>query len=368
MKTRTYLILLASIFVASCSSKSEINIEIPEIGDGSLAIVYASPDNMGSSTNNVIYNADFKDGKANINLDSISFDKDIMECALQIINSDESFSANIPLPLEKGKKIDIKFTNIDEYNKGGRLKTSYKGSKHAEEFTVFWDKIQNQLVEFVEMDDKDKDKGYEKFVGIYKPYIDQYPSSGFPYILMIPQIKIMNLENQNPLLDFANDICIDSKNNRWKEVLCSLLGERRLALETSKRLVFNAVDIHGKSYSENDIKGELILIDFWASWCKPCRDEIPHLKQIHNQYNKKGLTLVGISIDRTAEDWRGFLSTNPLPWLSLYGDGHSLTKRYDFEYIPFNLIVDSQGNILANNLHGEELDKFLEEFFRNNEI
>lgn len=365
MKTRIYLSLFLAIIFASCSGKSKVNIEIPEINEGTVAIVYASPDQMTNSDQNVIYSSDFKDGKISINLDSINFDKDILECALQIVSNDEKFYANVPLPLEKGKTIDVKFTNIDEYKKGGRIKTSYKGSKHAEEFTIFWDKIQNQMLEFRDLKVEDIDKGYEKFVEIYKPYIETYPQSGFPYMLLIPQIKNMQFDKANPLLDYSNSICTSSKDNRWKEVVCNLIGERRLAQETSKKLVFSAVDINGKAYTETDIKGELILIDFWASWCKPCQDEMPHLKEINNKYKSKGLTLVGISIDRTVEDWKAFLANNKLPWLSLFGDGTVITKRYDFQYIPYNLLVDSEGNIVAKNLHAEELDKFLEVFFQN---
>lgn len=363
MRTKIYLSLLVAVLFTACTNHSKVNIEIPEVNEGTVAIVYASPDQMTNSDQNIIYSSEFKDGKISINLDSINFDKNILECALQIASNDEKFYANVPLPLEKGKTIDVKFTNIDEYNKGGRIKTSYKGSKHAEDFTVFWDKTQNQMLEFRDLKVEDINKGYEKFVEIYKPYIDTYQESGFPYMLLIAQINNMQFDKANPLLDYCNSICSSGKNNRWKEVVCSLLGEKRLAQETSKKLVFSAVDVNGKAYTERDIKGKLFLIDFWASWCKPCKDEMPHLKEINNKYKTKGLTLVGISIDRGVEEWKAYLKSNQLPWLSLFGDGNEITKRYDFQYIPYNLLVDSDGNILAKNLHAEELDKFLEEFF-----
>lgn len=365
MKIRIYLALLVSTLFVACSGKSKVNIEIPEVRDGNVAIVYASPDQMTNSIQNIIYSSDFKDGKISIDLDSISFEKDILECALQISSSDEKFYANVPLPLEKGKTLEIKFTNIEEYNNGGRIKTSYKGSKHAEDFTIFWDKIQNQLLEFRNLKTEQLDQGYQKFVEIYKPYIEKYPQSGFPYMLLIPQINNMQFDKTNPLLDYSNTLCVNSKDNKWKEIICSLVGERKLAQETSKKLVFNAVDLNGKSYSERDIKGKIVLIDFWATWCKPCLEEIPHLKQINNKYNSKGLTLVSISIDRAIEDWKKYNQSNPLPWMSLFGDGNVITKRYDFQYIPFNIISDSEGNILAKNLHGEELEKFIEGYFQN---
>lgn len=365
MRTRFFLCLFACLTFISCSKIPKVNVEIPEMEEGKIAIIYASPDQMSSSTESTIYSSDFKGGQASIKLDSINFEKDFIECALIITSKDESFFVNVPLPLEKGKTIDIKFTNIEEYKKGGKIKTSYKGSKHAEDFTTFWDKIQDQILQFRTMESEELDNGYKNFVATYKPYIEKYPQSGFPYMLLISQVNNMQFDKSNPLLDYCNTLCTNSKDNRWKEVFCSLLGEKRLAQETSKKLVFNAVDLKGKSYSERDIKGKLIFVDFWASWCLPCREEMPHLKQLNEKYKSKGLTIVGISIDKTDNEWKTFLASNPVSWLSLFGDGNVITKRYDFQYIPYNLIADSEGNILAKNLHGEELDKFLENYFQN---
>ncbi len=366
MKVRIFFILFACIALFSCSKTPKVNIEIPEMKEGKITIIYATPDQMSSSQQSTIYNSEFNDGKASISLDSVKFDKDLIECALMITSKDKSFFVNVPLPLEKGKTIDVKFTNIEEYKKGGKIKLSYKGTKHAEDFSTFWDKIQDQILEFRLLKPDQIDNGYKKFVTIYKSYIPKYPESGFSYMLLISQVNNMQFDKTNPLFDYCNTLCVDSKDNRWKEVFCGLLGEKKLAVETSKKLVFNANDKEGKSYSERDIKGKLIIVDFWASWCKPCKEEIPKIKSLYEKYKSKGLTVVGVSIDKTNSYWQTFLSSNPLPWLSLIGDGETITKRYDFQYIPFNLIADSEGNILAKNLHGEELDKFVENYFSTN--
>ncbi len=361
---RVFFYLFLALSIMSCSNKTpKVNIEIPEMKEGKIAIVYANPDQVSNTNQLTIYSSDFNDSKISITLDSINFEKDFIECALVITSHDESFFVNVPLPLEKGETIDVKFTNIEEYKNGGRINMSYSGSNHAEDFTIFWKKIQDQILEFRTLPIEELDLGYKNFVSTYKSYIEKYPQSGFPYMLLISQINNMQFDRTNPLIDYCNTICQHSKDNRWKEVFCNLLGEKRLAQETFTKLVFNAVDLNGKVYSERDIKGKLIFVDFWASWCKPCRDEMPHLKRLNNKYKAKGLTMVGISIDRTEKEWRDFLRTNPMPWLSLYGDGQIITKRYDFEYIPYNLIADSEGNIIAKNLHSEELDKFLEDYF-----
>ena len=366
MKVRIFFSLFACFAFFACSSTPKVNIEIPEMKEGKITIIYATPDEMSNSQQSIIYNSDFKDGKISVSLDSVKFDKELIECAMIITSNDKSFYVNVPLPLEKGKTIDVKLTNIEEYKKAGKIKLSYKGSDHAEDFSVFWDKIQDQMIEFHSLKPEQINDGYKKFVTTYKTYIDKYPESGFPYMLLISQVNNMQFEKTNPLLDYCNTLSVDSKGNRWNEVFCNLLGEKRLSQETSKKLVFSAVDENGKTFTERDIKGKLIILDIWASWCRPCKEEIPHIKQLNEKYKSKGLTIVGVSIDKTDNDWKTFIKSNPLPWLSLFGDGQIITKRYDFQYIPFNLISDSEGNILAKNLHGEELDKFVENYFSTN--
>lgn len=366
MKVRIFFSLFACFALFACSSTPKVNIEIPEMKDGKITIIYATPDEMSNSQQSIIYNSEFKDGKISVSLDSVKFDKELIECAMIITSNDKSFYVNLPLPLEKGKTIDVKLTNLEEYKKGKKIKISYKGSDHAEDFSSFWDKIQDQMIAFHSLSPEQMNDGYKKFVSIYKPYMDKYPESGFPYMLLISQVNNMQIENTNPLLDYCNTLCGESKGNRWKEVFCSLLGEKRLSQETSKKLVFSGVDVNGKTFSERDVKGKLVILDIWASWCRPCKEEIPHIKQLNEKYKSQGLIIVGLSIDKTDSDWKTFINSNPLPWLSLFGDGQTITKRYDFQYIPFNLISDSEGNVLAKNLHGEELDKFLENYFSKN--
>jgi thiol-disulfide isomerase/thioredoxin len=361
---RIFFYLFLALGLSSCSKNStKVNIEIPEMNEGKISIVFANPDQVSNTSPSIIYSESFKDSKIEINLDSIKFEKDFIDCALLVTSNDESFFVNVPLPVERGKTIDVKFTNVEGYKKGEKIKLSYKGTKHAEDFTIFWDKIQDQLLEFSKLPVEKINEGYKNFVPTYKTYIDKHPQSGFPYMLLISQVNNMQFDKTNPLLDYCNTICSSPKDNRWKEVFCTLIGEKKLAQETSKKLVFQAVDLNGKSYTERDIKGKLIIVDFWASWCRPCKEEMPHFKQINDKYKSQGLTMIGISIDRTEREWRNYISSNPVAWLSLYGDGNVFTKRYDFQYIPYNLIADSEGNILAKNLHGAELDKFLEDYF-----
>lgn len=363
MRIKGLILLGLSLFMMSCTKHAKLVLEMPEIQKGDITIIYDKPNEMNRQFSNAIYASSFENGKIEIEFDSIEFDKDILECAMIIRSSEISKQVNIPLPLEKGKKIEVKVSNLKDFDKGGILKASYSGTKHAEDFNTFWDKIQKLIIDEVNADNSNIKDIYTKFVGVYSQYINSYPESGFPYMLMLQQISSLQYDENNPLIAYSNKICVDINKNPWKEIYCRLIGEKMLARENSKQLVFTAQDINGKTFTERDVKGSLLLVDFWASWCKPCIEEIPHLKSIYNQYKSKGFNIVGISIDQKPEDWKKFISSNPLPWLTLIGDGNIITKRYDFQYIPYNLLVDDKGNVIGRNLHGGELDKFIEDYY-----
>jgi len=107
---------------------------------------------------------------------------------------------------------------------------------------------------------------------------------------------------------------------------------------------------------------DLVLIDFWASWCGPCIAEFPELKKLHAAYTDEDFEIVGISIDRTEEDWRGGLEEHQLPWINLgelkSWDGPVATS-FGINFIPKTYLVDSQGCIYRNNIITEELKGFL---------
>lgn len=363
MKIKSLLLLSLLALFVSCNKNPELDIEVIGLDSGDITIIYAKPNEVSNQNTNVIYASKFEKGKHNITFDSIRFEKYLMECALIIRNEEKSIFINIPLPLENGKKIKIKISNLEDFEKGGIVKTSYEGTKHAEDFNKFWDKIQTLKIDEVNADNTNIKNIYSKFVDVYKEYISKYPESGFPFMLMMSQVSSIQYDASNPIFEYSNTICVDINKNDWKEIYCRLIGEKILALETSSKLVFKALDINGKKFTELDTKGSLILVDFWASWCKPCKEEIPELITLYNKYKDKGFNIIGISIDNNENDWKNYLRSNPLPWLSLLGEGKIITKRYDFEYIPYNLLVDSEGNVIGKNLHGKELSQFVDRYY-----
>lgn len=107
-------------------------------------------------------------------------------------------------------------------------------------------------------------------------------------------------------------------------------------------------------------KNKYVLIDFWASWCVPCRKEIPNLKKLYTQYADKGFQIVSISIDRDAKAWEKASAEEQLPWLS-YLDRFGIADQYKVKLIPYMLLIDHNGKLISDKLRGEELGNKLAE-------
>ena len=106
---------------------------------------------------------------------------------------------------------------------------------------------------------------------------------------------------------------------------------------------------------EDVLKGHrYVIIDFWASWCKPCRNEIPNLKRLYAEYASKGLQIVSISIDKSDSAWQKACGEEQLPWLSSL-DRQGIADAYKVQFIPAMFLVDHEGRLISDKLRGEEL-------------
>lgn len=120
----------------------------------------------------------------------------------------------------------------------------------------------------------------------------------------------------------------------------------------------------GKSLTLSELRGRYVLIDFWASWCGPCRRENPHVVKLYDQYKDKGFTVLGVSLDRDQERWLKAIEADNLTWYQvsdLKGWSNSVAQLYGVRSIPHTVLLDPEGKIVARNLRGASLDNTLQE-------
>lgn len=118
-------------------------------------------------------------------------------------------------------------------------------------------------------------------------------------------------------------------------------------------------DMDGKTFSLSSLKGKVVLIDFWASWCGPCRNNNPHLVKFYKKYHEKGLEMIGISLDEDHDAWKKAVAKDKLTWLQLNDDkGYysSTLKAYYVDAIPASFLIDKNGIIHSINLVGWNLE------------
>ena len=126
-------------------------------------------------------------------------------------------------------------------------------------------------------------------------------------------------------------------------------------------------DANGKEVKLSSFKGKYVLVDFWASWCLPCRKENPNVVEAYNKYKDKNFTILGVSLDKEKGDWMNAIQKDNLSWtqVSDLREWNSLAvSTFNFDGIPFNVLVDPDGKVIAESLRGEDLDKKLDEVLK----
>jgi peroxiredoxin len=121
-------------------------------------------------------------------------------------------------------------------------------------------------------------------------------------------------------------------------------------------------DLNGKTMSISDFKGKFVLVDFWASWCGPCREENPNVVAAYNKFKDKNFTILGVSLDDNKEKWKKAVEADGLTWnhmSDLKKWSSEAVQAYRFQGIPYNVLIDPSGKIVASNLRGPELEAAL---------
>ncbi len=287
---------------------------------------------------------------------------------------------DIPLVLTgEEKEVEIILNHQKEVTH--EIKGSKDSQYYAELNQIFASMRQkkNQLEQKFQ-DNQDKDEEFKnKIVTEFKTYqienvneLKQFITKVQPSLVCIAAANGLVAEEHYDFLKKIAENCQKKyPNSHYIKSFTNKLAEIGVTLEKSKHLAVGQpapeIDLpnpDGKNIKLSSLKGKIILIDFWASWCKPCRIENPNVVKLYNLHKQKGFEILGVSLDRDKNAWLDAIEKDNLTWLhisDLQFWQSAAAKTYQIQGIPATYLIDKNGIIIAKNLRGEALAEKLKE-------
>lgn len=196
---------------------------------------------------------------------------------------------------------------------------------------------------------------------IFEASVNANKSDFWGPLLMISQTSYLSAKQR----DLYESLSDSAKNSHYGRLVYDELYP--VGRPGDKMPEFEAVTIDGTKTGLAALckDKKYVVLDFWASWCGPCRREIPNLKKIYADFADKGFDIISVSIDKEEKPWINAVENEGLKWVNIRDTDHSIADKYKVSAVPTMYIVDSEGRLVGENLRGEELAEKIKELFQN---
>jgi thiol-disulfide isomerase/thioredoxin len=200
---------------------------------------------------------------------------------------------------------------------------------------------------------------------MHHDFIGKHPASAVgPYVILTHFITYFQFDEANKLFALLTP---GAQNSYYgKQIKESIAVEKRSGIGAKPDFVMN--DINGKPIKLSSLRGKYVLVDFWASWCAPCRRENPNVLANYKKYHDKGFEVVGVSLDKSKAAWLKAINDDGLVWThvsDLKGWDNAAAHEFGIKVVPSNFLLDKDGKVIGKNLREEVLSNKLKSIFTN---
>ena len=241
-------------------------------------------------------------------------------------------------------------------NKEGFDKSEIKGSASHSDFAEF-SKVAKPYEPLFNQPDAADAATLKKAAGEFEQFITAHPNS---YISPLAIYRHHQLTADNDKLEaMYNKLPAATQQASIGAYLATLIKESKKNPIGKPLANFSQADAEGKEVSLSSFRGKYVLVDFWASWCGPCRQENPNIVATYQKYKSKNFTVLGVSLDKAKAPWLEAIKADGLTWThlsDLKGWNNAVAQQFEIFSIPQSFLLDPNGNIVGKNLRGPALE------------